>query len=80
MGKMPFENFDFTRFFDNGGYALKEYVSEQPTDILITKKEKELGYKQPKSCIFLMEQHNGEPASGVELFFGLRRNQCRQVP
>ena len=40
-------------------YALKEYVSDPPSDELIASVEEELGYKLPASYIWLMKQHNG---------------------
>ena len=58
-GDIPFEGFDLTNFWDDNAYALKEYVSDPPTDELIADVEKELGYKLPASYIWLMKQHNG---------------------
>lgn len=55
----PFEGFDFTGFWDDCDYALKEYVCDPPSDELITEIEVELGYKLPASYIWLMKQHNG---------------------
>ena len=54
-----FEGFDFTNFWEDSVYALKEYVSESPSDELIASVEQELGYKLPASYIWLMKQHNG---------------------
>ena len=58
-GDIPFEGFDFTNFWDDDEYALKEYVSDPPSDELIASVEEELGYKLPASYIWLMKQHNG---------------------
>ena len=58
-GAAPFEGFDFTNFWDDNEYALKEYVSDPPSDELIASVEEELGYKLPASYIWLMKQHNG---------------------
>jgi len=58
-GDTPFEGFDFTNFWDDNEYALKEYVSEPPSDELIASVEEELGYKLPASYIWLMKRHNG---------------------
>ena len=58
-GDTPFEGFDLTNFWDDNWYALKEYVSEPPSDELIDSVEEELGYKLPASYIWLMKQHNG---------------------
>lgn len=54
-----FDDFDFTNFWKDSAYALKEYVSEPPSDELIVSVEQELGYKLPASYIWLMKQHNG---------------------
>ena len=58
-GAAPFEGFDFTNFWDDNEYALKEYVSAPPSDELIASVEEELGYKLPAAYIWLMKQHNG---------------------
>ena len=58
-GDTPFEDFDLTNFWDDNWYALKEYISEPPSDELIASVEEELGYKLPASYIWLMKQHNG---------------------
>ena len=42
-----FEGFDFANFWEDSAYALKEYVSEAPSDELIASVEQELGYKLP---------------------------------
>lgn len=56
----PFEGMDFSEFWDDSDYAIREYVSDPPTDELIASVEEELGYKLPASYIRLMKQHNGE--------------------
>ena len=58
-GDTPFEGFDLTNFWDDNWYALKEYVSDPPSDELIASVEEELGYKLPDAYIWLMKQHNG---------------------
>ena len=58
-GDTPFEGFDFTNFWDDNEYALKEYVSQPPSDELIASVEEELGYKLPAAYIWLMKRHNG---------------------
>ncbi|SCW65791.1 SMI1 / KNR4 family (SUKH-1) [Paenibacillus tianmuensis] len=58
-GKVPFEGFDLTNFWKDSDYALKNYVSEPPTDELIASIEQELGYKLPASYIAMMKLHNG---------------------
>ena len=58
-GDTPFEGFDLTNFWDDNWYALKEYVSDPPSDELIASMEEELGYKLPAAYIWLMKQHNG---------------------
>ena len=58
-GDTPFEGFDLTNFWDDNWYALKEYVTDPPSDELIASVEEELGYKLPAAYIWLMKQHNG---------------------
>ena len=58
-GNTPFEGFDLTNFWDDNWYALKEYVSDPPSNELIASVEEELGYKLPAAYIWLMKQHNG---------------------
>lgn len=58
-GDTPFEGFDLTNFWDDNWYALKEYVSDPPSDELIASVEEELGYKLPAAYIWLIKQHNG---------------------
>jgi len=58
-GDTPFEGFDLTNFWDDNWYALKEYVSDPPSDELIASVEEELGYRLPAAYIWLMKQHNG---------------------
>ena len=58
-GDTPFEGFDLTNFWDDNWYAMKEYISEPPSDELIASVEEELGYKLPAAYIWLMKQHNG---------------------
>ncbi|PUA37872.1 glucan biosynthesis protein [Paenibacillus elgii] len=63
-GRIPFEGFDLTNFWDDSDYALKHYVSEPPTDELIASIEQELGYTLPASYIAMMKLHNGgEPVN-----------------
>jgi hypothetical protein len=57
--KKYFEDFDFSNFWDDDQYALKEYVDKAPSDADIAKIEVELGYKLPASYIQLMKTHNG---------------------
>lgn len=56
---MPFDDFDFTNFWDDCDYAEKEYICAPPTDELIASVEEELGFKLPESYIWLMKRHNG---------------------
>nr|WP_138496493.1 SMI1/KNR4 family protein [Paenibacillus pinistramenti] len=66
-GKLiPFDQLDFSDFWEDSDYARKEYVSAPPTDELIAAVEHELGYKLPASYIHLMKQQNG----------GIPRNTC----
>ena len=59
MKNRPFENFDFTDFWDDDEYAMNEYIGAPPTEEMIEETERELGYKLPESYIWLMKQHNG---------------------
>lgn len=59
MKPFIFTDYDLTNFWDDSEYAIKEYVSESPTDELIQEMEDELGYKLPQSYIELMKLHNG---------------------
>jgi len=54
-----FTDFDFSDFWNDSQYALKDYVEEYPNDDLISSIEQELGYKLPASYIELMKLHNG---------------------
>ena len=54
-----FDDFKFDDFWDDSEYAKEEYISEPPTNEIIYKLEKELGYKLPLSYIWLMKKHNG---------------------
>jgi hypothetical protein len=54
-----FTDFDFSDFWDDSEYALKDYVEEYPNDDLISSVEQELDYKLPASYIELMKLHNG---------------------
>jgi hypothetical protein len=54
-----FKTFDFSDFWDDSEYALREYVSQAPSDELIASVEQELGFKLPASYIELMKLHNG---------------------
>ncbi|MDJ0716863.1 MAG: SMI1/KNR4 family protein [Prochloraceae cyanobacterium] len=64
--KKVFADIDFSEFWDDNEYAKEEYVSEPPSEELITSVEKELGYKLPLSYIELMKLHNG----------GVPKNTC----
>lgn len=55
----PFENFDWTNFWNDSDYAKKAYIGKAPTDEEISEIEKELGYKLPQSYIELIKKHNG---------------------
>ncbi|MBI3221395.1 MAG: SMI1/KNR4 family protein [Bacteroidetes bacterium] len=59
MKQKIFEDFDFSDFWDDSDYSLKEYVDAKPSDELINAIEHELGFKLPNSYIELMKLHNG---------------------
>ena len=52
MKNRPFENFDFTDFWDDDEYAMNEYIGAPPTEEMIEETERELGYKLPESYIW----------------------------
>lgn len=56
-----FEEFDFFDFWEEYDDPEEEdpYHEEPPSKKIITEIEKELGYKLPKSYIWLMNQYNG---------------------
>jgi hypothetical protein len=59
MKQKIFHDFDFSDFWDDSDYSLKEYVEDSPSDELIHSIEQELGFKLPTSYIELMKIHNG---------------------
>lgn len=59
MKQEIFHDFDFSDFWDDNEYSLKEYVDESPSDELIRSIEQELDFKLPASYIELMKIHNG---------------------
>ena len=63
-----FEGFDFTNFWEDSEYALKEYVSEMPSDELIASVEQELGYKLPASYIWLALSRNWATSCQLLIF------------
>jgi len=69
MEQEIFKDFDFSDFWHDSEYSLKEYVEEKPSDELIKSVEDELGYKLPASYIELMKLHNG----------GIPKNDCYPV-
>jgi hypothetical protein len=59
MEKVYFADFDFSDFWNDDDYALKNHVEKTSSDDLIDSVEEELGYKLPQSYIELMKLHNG---------------------
>jgi len=59
MERKIFHDFDFSDFWDDNDYSLKEYVDESPSDELVHSIEQELGFKLPASYIELIKIHNG---------------------
>ncbi|MDF2647224.1 MAG: glucan biosynthesis protein [Paenibacillus sp.] len=57
-GSIPFEGKDLDSFWEDSNYAREQYVSDPPTDELISSVE-ELGYKLPATYIALMKHQNG---------------------
>lgn len=58
-GAIPFEGMDLDSFWEDSNYAREQYVSDPPTDELISSVEEELGYKLPAAYITLMKHQNG---------------------
>lgn len=54
-----FAGVDLDDFWDDGPYALAEYVGAAPSDALVASVEAELGYRLPASYVALMRWHNG---------------------
>nr|MBF0970594.1 SMI1/KNR4 family protein [Alloprevotella tannerae] len=90
MDMKPFENFDWTNFWNDSDYAKKAYIGKAPTDEEISEIEKELGYKLPQSYIELIKKHNGGiPVLRVFLtddyeinitgIFGIDRTKCHSL-
>lgn len=59
MEQKIFRDFDFSDFWDDTEYSLREYVEDTPSNELILSIENELGFKLPASYIELMKLHNG---------------------
>jgi hypothetical protein len=59
MEKQIFKDFDFSNFWDDDEYALKEYVGDTVVAAAIESIERELGYKLPAAYIEMIKQHNG---------------------
>ncbi len=60
LRSMPFENFDFSDFWEDNEYSLREYVEDPPSDDLVRSIEAELGgYRLPAAYIELARRHNG---------------------
>ena len=58
-GRAPFENFDFSGFWEDSEYALKNYTGAPPTEEQFAEVEARLGYKLPESYKWLMKMKNG---------------------
>jgi hypothetical protein len=57
-----FGNFDISDFWDNGEYALREYVGQPLNENMLAEVERELGYKLPNKYVeFLKYQNGGVP-------------------
>ena len=87
-----FDNIDINEFWNDNEYAMKEYVSDPPSDELISEVERELGYKLPASYIRFMKMHNGgiprktycQPVDGsfpvaIEGFYGIGREKANTL-
>jgi SMI1-KNR4 cell-wall len=56
---VPFEGFDWSTFWDDCDYARETYVSDPPTEELISSIESELGYRLPESYLVMAKNQNG---------------------
>lgn len=54
-----FKDFDFTDFWSESSYSVRDYIEGFPDDEMIVSIENELGYKLPASYIELMRIQNG---------------------
>lgn len=59
MEKNYFVGLDFSAFWNDSDYALREYVCDSFTDDFLASIEEELGYKLPRAYVALMRMHNG---------------------
>ncbi|GLC87112.1 Imm51 family immunity protein [Lysinibacillus piscis] len=57
--RVPFNERDFSQFWEKSDYAAKNYVEAPPTTEIIVAIEEELGYKLPADYIWLMQKQNG---------------------
>ncbi len=57
--KKPVIALDTTNFWDDSEYAFSEYISDPPSDALITSVQEELVFKLPASYVDMMKLHNG---------------------
>jgi len=71
MKNRPFENFDFTDFWDDDEYAMNEYIGAPPTEEMIEETERELGYKLPR--ILYLADEAAERWNTFQCLFSLRR-------
>ena len=57
--KLGMDDFDFTTFWEDSGYARKAYVGAPVTDKMIQRVQTELGYRLPKTYLELLRHQNG---------------------
>lgn len=55
-----FKDFDFTDFWNESSYSVRDYIEEFPDDEMIASIKNELGYKLPASYIELMKFRMGD--------------------
>ena len=58
-GADPLAGVDPATWWDDSGYALREYVSPAADDAMTELVQAELGYRLPQSYIAMMRRHNG---------------------
>lgn len=55
----PFDDFDFSEFWEQSDFAVTEYLSEPFSDAVLAEIESELGYRLPAAYVAFMRVQNG---------------------
>src|SRR5262249_19916458 len=54
-----YSDLDLAEFWEDSDYARKEYVGSVPTDEVVARVERQLGYKLPQAYVELSRHQNG---------------------